>query len=386
MGTRADYEPPVMRVADEPIELAINGRFLSQATTGVQRVARELTREIDHLVAARDMGFRLRLLCQRGADTSDLDLRATKIEEVGGPSGAMWEQVALPRAVGGAFLLCLGNTAPISLLLRRRRVALMIHDLSFRLFPRAYRPTYRAAHTLVMPLLRRADPIITVSETEKARLAGLMGAAAARVVVAQNGGWRQDDAAPPSDAAEAPRGYGLYVGSLSQRKNFGGVLATAIRLAREDGLAFRIVGSRGTILSPTDVAVPEDVADKITFVGQVEDLEVLADMYRGAHFLLFPSFYEASPLPPLEAMHFGCPVIASNIPPMRERCGDAAAYCEPEEIESIVAVARALLADPARTADLVARGYECAARYSWRTQAAKLLAAIRASHAARARR
>ena len=359
------------------IPLAINGRFLSQPTTGVQRVARELTREIDHLVEAGEVPFRVRLLHQPDADLRDMGLSAIEVVEVPGRRGAYWEQVALPRALRDEWMLCLGNTAPISLLMRRRRVALMIHDLSYRLFPHAYRPSYRIAHALAMPmLLNHADPIITVSNTERKVLTRLEPSAAERIVVAQNGGWRDPNGSLIPEAPPAEREYGLYVGSLSQRKNFEGVLAAAIRLAREDGLPFRIVGSIGSILAPTPHEVPSDVADKIEFLGQVEDLSALARIYQGARFLLFPSFYEASPLPPLEAMHFGCPVIASDIPPMHERCGDAAAYCDPGSIDAIVGAVRQVVGDAAYQREMVARGYECAARYSWRAQARTVLDAI----------
>ena len=45
------------------IPLTINGRFLAQPTTGVQRVARELSREIDALVASGEAEFDVRLVC-----------------------------------------------------------------------------------------------------------------------------------------------------------------------------------------------------------------------------------------------------------------------------------------------------------------------------------
>ena len=109
------------------------------------------------------------------------------------------------------------------------------------------------------------------------------------------------------------------------------MLAVGIAMARERGIPLVLVGSSGAFLSPLPVSIPDDVKHLIRLEGQVEDLGRLGDLYRNARCLLFPSFYEASPLPPLEAMHFACPVVASDIPSMRERCGDAAAYCDPYE-------------------------------------------------------
>ncbi len=367
-------------MTDQLRELVINGRFLMQPTTGVQRVAREITREIDHLVANGDVPLRVRLVCEADADIGDLNLRTTQVERTRHAHGHVWEQFVLPRHVKGGRLLCLGNTAPIVTLLGRKPVALMIHDLSYRLFPDAYRRHYKLGHAFMLPfLLRRADPIVTVSETEKAMFTSLVPGARHRLIVAQNGGWRAGcdaRAAPPPDI-EASRGdYILYVGSLSHRKNIAGVLAVGIAMARERGIPLVLVGSSGAFLSPLPVSIPDDVKHLIRLEGQVEDLGRLGDLYRNARCLLFPSFYEASPLPPLEAMHFACPVVASDIPSMRERCGDAAAYCDPYDHDSIHRTVVSVLDDPGYARLLAGRGLAQASRYSWREQARTILAAI----------
>ena len=376
-------EPPsagaTQSCTDDDIELAINGRFLSQPTTGVQRVARELVREIDHLVHAGQFPLRLRLYCQKGAPVEALGLRATTICEISGPGGHFWEQVSLPAAIGDARLLCLGNTAPLWLLFRRRPVVLMIHDLSYRIYPEAYRPAYRLLHGLMMPtLLTRAETIFTVSKPERHMLEALVPACRGQVRVAQNGGWRdaEDMRAAGSQADVGEGRYMLYVGSLSRRKNIEGVLALAVRLWREDRVRSVVVGSTGSTISPTSFVVPDDAREGINFLGQIEDVDRLADLYRNAACLIFPSFYEASPLPPIEAMHFGCPVVVSDIPAHRERCGDAAEYCNPADGASMLAAVRRVLDDPAHAAELRARGDVRQRQFSWRAQARTILQAI----------
>lgn len=363
-------------MAGDARELAINGRFLTQPTTGVQRVARELTREIDHLVASGQIDLRLRLLCEPHANTDGLDLSVTQVEVVNGGHGHWWEQVSLPRAVRGARLLCLGNTAPVASLLGGQPVGVIIHDLSYRLYPEAYSRRYRVAHAMMLPLLLgRANPVITVSESERQALLKVASRANGRIVVAQNGGWRDGGPAQQGRAGADP-GYLLYVGSLSRRKNFESVLRVAIRLAREDGISSVFVGSGGPILTPTETGVPEDVRGHIHFAGQVEDVAQLAALYAGARCLLLPSFYEASPLPPIEAMRFGCPVVASNIPAMRERCGDAVEYCDPADFDDIFGAVGRVIRDPAHAARLVERGYRQVEHFSWRRQAQIVLDAL----------
>ncbi len=378
----------IMPLRRTPREIVINGRFLTQPVTGVQRVAREVVRAMDHLIAEDQVPLRLRLVCEAGADVSELDLRSTMVERTGaGPRGHLWEQVILPGRVRGGHLLCLGNTAPIRSLLASHPTTVMIHDLSYRQFPEAYRYRYRLGHGLMLPfLLRRASALLTVSETERAVLGKLHPPALPRIRVAQNGGWRDGSVQPRSDSCDA--GYVLYVGSLSSRKNIDGVLAVAIRLAREDGVSTLLVGASSDILTPIAANVPDDIRDKVRLVGPVTDLAALAQLYREAACLLFPSFYEASPLPPVEAMNFGCPVVVSAIPSMTERCGTAALYCDPHSIDDMVQAVRRCIRHDTGIAEQISRAYDRATRWSWRSQAeavleALLIAEAKADHSGR---
>jgi glycosyltransferase involved in cell wall biosynthesis len=363
-------------IKGEP-ELAINGRFLMQATTGVQRVARELTHEIDSLAASGEVPVRIRLICQPEADVSELQLQATEVVRIGGLSGHAWEQLVLPRATGGATLLSLGNTAPLSSLLGPGRTAVMIHDLSYQLYPEVYTASYRIGHSLMLPMiLHFADVVLTVSEVQKVLLSSLVPSARRRIVVAQNGGWRDSAVIPAIPQKEGNDQYLLYVGSLSQRKNIEGVLAASVAMARRHGMRSILVGARGSCLRKRDLIVPSDVKDLVEFVGQVEQHDALAELYRGASCLLFPSFYEASPLPPLEAMRFGCPVVVSDTPALRERCGDAAEYCDPHDMDSIVIAIERVVLDPVRIAQLQTFGRAQTQRFTWKSQAKLLLSNV----------
>lgn len=55
----------------------------------------------------------------------------------------------------------------------------------------------------------------------------------------------------------------------------------------------------------------------------------IAALYAHALAFVFPSLYEGFGVPPLEAMIFGCPVIASTADAVMETCGEAAAYFAP---------------------------------------------------------
>jgi glycosyltransferase involved in cell wall biosynthesis len=75
-------------------------------------------------------------------------------------------------------------------------------------------------------------------------------------------------------------------------------------------------------------------------------------------------------------MRFGCPVVAADIPSLRERCGDAAAYCDPTDVSSIVGEVRRLLDDPVAWQDHQAAGLLRAAGFSWRRQVEQVIGTV----------
>jgi glycosyltransferase involved in cell wall biosynthesis len=92
----------------------------------------------------------------------------------------------------------------------------------------------------------------------------------------------------------------------------------------------------------------------------------LADLYRRAAALVFPSLHEAFPQPPLEAMACGCPVVCSRAGGLPEVCGDAARYVDPTSVDDLAGAILDVLADPG---DLAARGLERARLFTWEASA-----------------
>jgi glycosyltransferase involved in cell wall biosynthesis len=58
-------------------------------------------------------------------------------------------------------------------------------------------------------------------------------------------------------------------------------------------------------------------------------------LYSAARALIFPSLFEGGGIPVLEAMACGCPVVGSDIPPIRDSANDAALYFDPTDVGSI---------------------------------------------------
>jgi len=85
--------------------------------------------------------------------------------------------------------------------------------------------------------------------------------------------------------------------------------------------------------------------------------------------MVYPSLYEGFGLPPLEAMSLGVPTAVSTAPSLVEVCGDAALRVDAEDTEAWTDAMLLLSEADDKRNDLIERGRERAAAYSWRVTA-----------------
>jgi glycosyltransferase involved in cell wall biosynthesis len=109
------------------------------------------------------------------------------------------------------------------------------------------------------------------------------------------------------------------------------------------------------------------------------DEKDLPALYCAASAMVFPSLYEGGGIPVLEAMACGCPVVASDIPAIREYGDDAVTFIDPFSVSSIAAALRHVQDDESTTRETVRKGFEAAARRRPEIIAQMLAAAYRSS-------
>jgi len=355
------------------IRVSINGRFLTQPMTGVQRYAHEIVNGIDGLLAHRS-DIQVRLL------TPPLSCPPPRLEHirhvsVGRLKGHAWEQLELPQFVQDDVVFCPGNTAPLRLLWRGARMVVTVHDLSYLYFPDAYSRSFRMLYRAVIPqVLRRASAVITVSESERSAIIERYPEVKDRISVIANGGLPSGVQPLPRKPPDEP--FVLYVGSLSKRKNLSAMLDVAKRLADKRRFKFVFIGSTPLGLQRSVEHLPESLKGKIMFAGQINDWTALCAHYSSAKCFFFPSLYESSGLPPMEAMGCGCPVLAAAIPALLERCGDAAVYCDPNSVDDMTEKLEALVDNESLQQVLRERGYARAREFSWNRSAGQTLSKI----------
>ena len=350
--------------------LAINGRYLTQGMTGVQRFATEVVAAADAL-AARGAWPAARVLHPAGA--REAGLRALRAEAVGARGGQAWEQIDLPRALRGDFLLNLGNTAPV---LAGARQAVVIHDAGAFDTPDSYSFAFRTWYRLMQKRLARGGArLLTVSEFSRGRIAAALGVAPAAIGVVPESG-EHILRIPAEDAVLARHGleparYALVVGNPAAHKNLAALTAAAEVLGR-NGLTLAVAGAADPAVFRSGGGVAADAA---RVLGRVSDAELRA-LYTHALCLVFPSRYEGFGLPPLEAMTCGCAVVAARAGAVPEVCGDAALWFDPAQPATLAdALARLIAEDGLRDA-LREAGRARAATFTWDRAARALLALI----------
>lgn len=225
-----------------------------------------------------------------------------------------------------------------------------ILDVQHEFFPEFFSRAERAyRRALYKRSSRRSDYVVAISAHVKETLIDRLELPAERVRVIHLG--VDHERLHPSDGAREP--FILYPANAWPHKNHARLL-DAFALIRQERPELRLVLTG----HGHDVGLQTQGVDRR---GHVSDLE-LADLYRRASALVFPSLYEGFGQPPLEAMASGCPVAASNAGALPEICGDAAHLFDPTSVEAIASGVLTVLADEET---YTARGLERARQFSW---------------------
>jgi glycosyltransferase involved in cell wall biosynthesis len=218
--------------------------------------------------------------------------------------------------------------------------------------------------------LDRAEVVLADSHATADALVRF-GVAADRVAVAQLG----LTTLPPARPSAAREGsYVLAVGTLSPRKGLD-TLVRALAAIPDSSVRAVLAGpDDGCGDQLADLAERCGVAARVELAGRVDDIE-LAGLYRDAALLCYPSVAEGFGLPVLESLASGLPVVATDLPVLRELAGDAAVYVPVGDDEALAGAMLRVLQDDGHAAALRRAGPLRARTFTWDATAEATVAA-----------
>ena len=297
----------------------INGKFLTQSVSGVQRYAIELTKGLV------EFGLDV-VVAVPNDDLRDKTLFSKQLKIVGKRNGVLWEQIDLPHYVKStnSVLINLANSAPLFL----KNQLITLHDLGVLVNPKWYNWKFAIWYRLMTPIIaKRASLIFTVSETSKNELQKKLGIKPEKICVTYNGVPTQLDTNEESLPKE---NIFLHVGSFSQRKNVE-MIEKAFLLAEIQNYKLIFVGRKDSNLSVESSTMKTKAIEVLTDVSDAQ----LLDLYKKSKVVISASKYEGFGLPVLEGLVNQNWAIISDIPVYRELFDKGVRFFDPNSVQDL---------------------------------------------------
>lgn len=298
----------------------INGLFLTQSLTGIQRLCYEFVDRLE----PKYKNIKFVILAPK---KQDIDAKNIKIEikRIGLFKGLLWEQISLPIYMltkHNSTLWNLGNDAPMLY-----PGTTMIHDVIF--YEKDYKKGLWALKCRIITNLNanRYDKIICPSYTTKNRIHSLFPSIKENEIVVCNPGY--DHVLNfGEDEFELPvQDYHLSVSSVLKNKNFDYIINLAKIRKNEN---FVVIGKKEKIEE-----MFEEIPINVYFTGYVPD-SALKKLYCNCKAFISPSLYEGFGVPPIEAMAFGCKrIYISDILVYKEIYSDSVMYFDPLNVDDL---------------------------------------------------
>lgn len=308
------------------IKYVINGKFLSQKMTGVQRVQYELINELDKIVDKKD-GFVLVM----PSNAQKMNLKNIQEIYYGKFTGILWEQINLYffQKKNKALGINLGNVAPFL-----KPDIVCVHDMNVKANPRFYSLRYRLWNNMQFHnIFRNAKKIVTVSDFSANEIKKYYPGCKISISVIKNA-WQHFNRIKENNLALEKYGlkkneYYFSLSSLAPNKNFKWIEESAKRNTSE----FFVVGGmiKKSIYGNKNNS---EEMDNIKYIGYISDSDAKCLMINCKAFV-FPTLYEGFGIPPLEALSVGANVIVSDTVCMHEIFEDSVTYIDPYDYSDI---------------------------------------------------
>ncbi|RHG34039.1 glycosyltransferase family 1 protein [Fusobacterium varium] len=316
------------KIIGERMKIIINGRFLTQNITGVQRFAHEIVNKLDKFMKKDEVV----ILVPKNLLFKNLKYENIEIKKIGFLRGYLWEQLELPYYVwktqGRLLNLC--NTAPII-----NTGIVIIHDISTKVNSKFYSKKFSIFYNILNKIITKTSiKILTVSEFSKKEIMKYYNINSSKIDIVYNAWQHMERIIEDRKILEKLRlknkKFYLGVSSINPNKNFKYIIELA-KLYPEK--IFVIVGKLNQKVFGN---MNLEKIDNIVWAGYITDEELKA-LYKNTLGFIYPSFYEGFGIPPMEALACGCKkVYVSDTSCLPEIFEDSVIYLNPYKVEKIL--------------------------------------------------
>jgi len=256
---------------------------------------------------------------------------------------------------------------------------LVIHDIIPLLYPEEA-PGLHKYYKFVLPrTFRRADALVTVSDTSRKDIIKCYGAAGAANICVGHEGVGSAVSNPAKD--RKPSGFQcqsffLFVGTFCPRKNLATVIEALAMSGKEIGESLVVVAYADKWMPAAMQKIAElNVSERVVFLSDLQP-EELGYLYDHATALFLLSEYEGFGLPVLEAMSAGTPAVVSDTGALAEVVGDAAIKIKAHDVNAAAAIMSRLSVDQQFRQEWQRKGLQRSRAFTWQRtgeQLARLL-------------
>lgn len=227
--------------------------------------------------------------------------------------------------------------------------------------------------------LFQANKIVAVSQFTKNELIKTYKIPPQKIFVCPNG-VGQPPVLNTSDFSDIKNKFNLHtpyflsVGTLKPNKNYPFLISSFAQFLKTSNSDFSLViaGKKGWIYDEIfKTVIKEKLQSKVIFTDFISENEKW-HLYQNAMALVIPSLYEGFGIPAIESQKIETPVIASDIPPLKEVLADSCIYIDPTDQKTLVNAFNQIQNITVKT-KLIKAGLVQSAKYTWENSAAKLV-------------
>ena len=231
------------------------------------------------------------------------------------------------------------------------------------------------AYIMIKLTVKNANKILTVSHFSKNEIMKYCSVSTNKIKIIKNS-INHDTFKKIKDIASLkntkkkfgiPENFILFVGNVKPNKNLINLLKAINKI---ENINLVIAGKIDNFISndynniSSYLVNNKKVKNRVFFTGYVTNNEI-SHLYNLASLFVFPTLYEGFGIPPLEAMGCGCPTAVSRIPSLKETCGDATIYFDPNNIKELRSKISKILHNEKLKEKMVRKGFEQVKKFSW---------------------